>query len=449
MDKGEIENKERLRLLTYNLERGTLKQIRRMVNELHPADIARLLESLPLKQRFLVWNTVGHDLDGDVLLHVNDEVRAGLIEKTDSHELVAAMETLDMDDLADILFELPLTVVNRVLSSMDEQDRRRFEHVLTYPKDTAGGLMNTDTVTIRPDVSLDVVSRYLRFKGKIPDMTDRLIVVNRFDKYLGLLPITDLLTKDPELTVAEILDRDVEAISATTPAKEVASMFEDFDLISAPVVNENGILLGRITIDDVVDVIREKHEQDMMNRAGVGREDMFGSVLKSVKGRSPWLGINLLTAIMASGVIGLFQGAIEKVVALAILMPIIASMGGIAGSQTLTLAVRGIALGEISSTNAKWLLIKEVSVGLFNGIIWAVVMGAVALLWFNNTALALLAASAILINLICAALVGATVPMGLKRMGVDPAIAGGVVLTTITDIVGFFTFLGLAALSLM
>ncbi|MDQ2695745.1 MAG: magnesium transporter [Pseudomonadota bacterium] len=432
------------------LESGTLQHVRRMLRALHPAEIAGLLESLPPEERKIAWELVDPAADGEVLLHVNDEVRAGLIEEMDPHELVAATQRLDLDDLADILQDLPEAVSRQLLRSMDLQNRQRLEKMLAYPEDSAGGLMNTDTITVRADVTLDVVLRYLRLRGAIPAHTDNLIVVDRADRYLGLLPLSRLLTAPPETTVAELMDRQVAGIPAAMPAREVAVLFEQRDFISAPVINDDGILLGRITIDDVVDVIRDQGEHDLMSMAGLDEEeDMFAPVVPSARRRALWLGINLITAFMAAWVIGLFEATLQQVVALAVLMPIVASMGGIAGSQTLTLVIRGLALGQVERSNVRWLLIKETAVGGLNGLLWAVVVAAAAVVWFGSWKIGIIIAIAILANLLCAAVAGLTVPLVLRRFGIDPALAGSVVLTTVTDIVGFFVFLGLGTLFLL
>lgn len=441
---------KRLQALNAALHSGKLLQMRKMLNGLHPAEIANLLESLPPEQRELVWELVDAELEGDVLLHVNDAVRASLIRQMDTHELVAAAESLDTDDLADILHELPEAVTLQVLHSMDVQDRERLESVLSYPEDTAGGLMNTDTVTVRADVTVDVVLRYLRLRGQLPEMTDSLFVVTRDDKYLGRVPVTDLLTNDPGMTIDDIMEHDDEAILAMLPATDVASLFEHRNLVSAPVIDDAGRLLGRITIDDVVDVIRDEAEHSLMSMAGLKEEeDMFAPVVTSTRRRALWLGVNLLTAFLASWVIGLFDATIEKLVALAVLMPIVASMGGVSGTQTLTLVIRGIALGQIGGTNARRLLAKELAVGALNGLIWALVVAAVTGVWFQSYQLGIIIAVAIVINLSFAALVGVTLPLLLRRLGVDPALAGGVILTTFTDVIGFLAFLGLATVFLV
>lgn len=431
------------------LDRGTLAQVARELGGMHPAEIAHLLEALPHEQRDIVWDLVKVGKDGDVLLHVNDDVRARLIRDMDNSELVAAAEGLETDDLADILNDFPVAVTDQVLQAMDEQHRERLQDVMAYPEDTAGGLMNTDTITVRADVTLDVVQRLLRRIGEIPQTTDKLLVINRHGKYLGLVALTDLLVRDPNTKVAEVMDCDQDAIPASMREGEVARLFEKRDLLSAPVVDEEGKLLGRITIDDVVDVIRDEAEHSLMSMAGLSEEDdMFAPVVTSSRRRTVWLGINLLTALLASWVIGHFDATIEKLVALAILMPIVASMGGIAGNQTLTLVIRGMALGQVTRTNARRLLNKELLVGALNGMIWALVVGGVIIAWFGDFQLGAIIACAMLINLIVAALSGATIPLILKRFDIDPALAGGVVLTTITDVIGFVAFLGLAALAL-
>jgi magnesium transporter len=440
---------ERLQAFTDLLRDGTLAQVERELRELHPAEIAHLLEALPREQRDAVWELVSPEQEGDVLLQVNDDVRERLIRGMNVSELLAATRGLETDDLADILSDFPEAVTEQVLEAMDAQHRERLEAVMSYPEDTAGGLMNTDTITVRADINLDVVQRYLRRIGEIPEMTDQLIVTSRDDQYLGLLPLTDLLTKNPDITVAELMDREQEAILAALPEKEVASLFEKRDLISAPVVDENGKLLGRITIDDVVDVIRDEAEHSLMSMAGLSEEDdMFAPVGTSSRRRAVWLGVNLLTALLASWVIGQFDATIEKMVALAILMPIVASMGGIAGNQTLTLVIRGMALGQVSRSNAKMLFNKELLVGALNGTIWALLVGGIVIAWFGDVQLGGIIAAAMLINLVVAAMAGATIPLMLKRVGIDPALAGGVLLTTVTDVIGFLAFLGLAALAM-
>jgi magnesium transporter len=429
------------------LKHGKNQHIWRMLSDLHPAEIAHVLESLPTNERQFVWKMVNPDDEGDILLFVNDEVRAGLIKDMDSSELIAATDGMDMDDLADLLNDLPDVVIKEVLYSLDKQDRQRLESVLSYPEDSAGGLMDVDTVTVRADVTLDVVMRYLRLRGELPAFTDKLIVVNRYDMYLGYLDLAKILTSDPGLTVADIMSIEMEPIPVSLEAHEVARLFEKRDLISSPVVNHENRLIGRITIDDVVDVIRDEGDHSLMSMAGMHEEDdMFAPVISSARRRAVWLGINLLTAFLAAWVIGLFQLTLERVVALAVLMPIAASMGGIAGTQTLTLVIRGMALGHISKSNSRWLLYKEAAVGALNGIVWAIVVATIAILWFGNVMIGAFIGAAMLINLVFAAIAGFSIPLLLKRLNIDPALAGSVILTTVTDIIGYIAFLGMATL---
>ena len=433
-----------------SLNSGAMLKAKLILNGLHPAEIARLLESSPSRQRRLIWEMLDHSNDGEVLLEVGEEVRNNLMESMDDSSLLAATKGLDVDDLADLLDELPDTVVKEALQGMDYQYRTRLEAVMNYDEDTAGGLMNIDTITIRPGVTLDVVLKYLRLRKVIPQNTDNIIVVDRYNHYLGTLPMTTLVCTDTEKTVSESMNKNYISIAADALAGDVVNIFEDRDLVSAPVVDKNNILLGRITIDDVVDVIREESEHTVLNMAGLtDEEDLFAPILSSTRRRAIWLGLNLITALIASGVISLFQDTIEKVVALAVLMPIVASMGGIAGSQTLTLVIRGIALGNISSANSKSLLIKEVSVGLLNSLLWASVIGVLSSYWFNNYLIGVVIGVAMVANLAFAALSGVLIPIVLKKLGVDPALGGGVILTTITDVIGFFSFLTLGTIFLL
>ena len=441
----------RLQRIRDILASGAVREASRQLQSLAPAEIAHLLESLPPAEREIVWNLVDEEQDGQILLLVTEEVRANLIRHMDPEELLAATANLDLDDLADLVQQMPSAITSEVLQALDDQRRKRLEAVLSYPEDTAGGLMNTDTVTVRPEVTLDVVLRYLRRLGEsVPRDTDKLFVVNRDDSYLGILPLSQLVSRDPEDTVAQAMSLAMQAIPADTSESEVARRFEAHDMLSAPVVDEEGRLLGRITIDDVVDVIREEGEHQFMGGAGLSEEeDMFAPVLASTRRRALWLGINLATAFLASWVIGQFEQTLSKVVALAVLMPIVASMGGIAGSQTLTLAIRGIALGQLSAKNARALMMKELAVGTLNSLIWAVVVALVAGVWFHSAGIAIVIAVAITINLLFAALTGALLPLLLERLGIDPALAGSVLLTTVTDVVGFVSFLGLATLFLV
>ena len=431
------------------MEGGALRPVRRMMHSLAPGEIARLLESLPPNERVYAWELVDPHDEGEVLINLNDEVRLRIIERMETDELVAAADGLEVDDLADLIADLPEAVTRRVLQAMEELDRSRLESVLAYHEDSAGGLMNTDTITVRPDVTVEVVLRYLRMLSELPEGTDMLFVVNRYGKYLGTISLTRLLTAPGENTVGEIMDTSRAGIDAETTATEVAKVFETQDLVSAAVVDDEGALLGRITVDDVVDVIRDEAEHSIMSMAGLDEEDdMFAPVIASARRRAVWLGVNLATAFVAARVVGLFEATIEQVVALAVLMPVVASMGGIAGSQTLTLMIRGLALGNIESSNARWLLFKELAVGLINGLMWAAIVAAVVVLWFGSWKIGAVIAAALIINTLIAAVTGVGLPLALRRLGIDPALAGTVVLTTVTDVVGFMSFLGLGALFL-
>ncbi|WP_330925911.1 magnesium transporter [Candidatus Sororendozoicomonas aggregata] len=436
-----------LQRLNDALEHGVSLELRVMLNSLPPADTAHLLESSPPKLRSLLWRLIDRELEGDVLQELGDEVRQFFLDQMNIAELRAITEGLDVDDIADLLQQLPDAITRKVLESMNSQDRQRVEAVLSYPEDSAGGLMNTDTITIRPSNTVDVVLRYLRRHEAIPEMTDSLLVVNRQDRYIGRLPLTLLLTTEPSATIKEVMLTDLEAIEADTPTRQVAQLFERQDLVSAPVVGPDRQLLGRITIDDVVDVIREEAEHSMMSMAGLDDdEDTFAAPFKTARRRAVWLGINLVTAFIAASVIGLFQQTIDKVVALAVLMPIVAGMGGNAGGQALTLVIRGMALGQISTTNLRWLLSRELAAGFMNGIVWAALVSAIAWFWFHDPVISLVIGCAMVINLTVAVLTGAALPVFLKSINIDPALAGTIILTTISDVVGFFSFLGLATL---
>lgn len=440
---------DKLKSISEALDSGSLRQVARQLNKsLDSSDVAHLLESSPPKQRTVLWSLIEGELRGEVLQDLSEDLQAYFLSQLNTEEVISVTEDLDTDDLADILQQLPRTVIREVLQSMDTQDRQRVEEVLSYPEDTAGGLMNTDTITIRADITIDVVLRYLRRHRSLPEMTDSLLVVSRKDELVGMLPLTTMLVSPPSATVREIMETDFKTIDVSTSDSDVANLFERQDLVTAPVVDAAGILLGRITIDDVVDVIREDADHSLMSMAGLDEEeDTFAPVIPTSRRRAVWLGINLITAFIASAVIGLFEDTIEKVVALAVLMPIVASMGGIAGSQTLTLVIRAMAVGQINRSNLSWLLNREFFVALINGVLWAVVVSAIAVWWFQDATIGAVIAAALVINLVAAALVGASLPIFLKSRDIDPALAGGVLLTTITDVVGFLAFLGLATLA--
>lgn len=436
---------DQLTELSELLESGTFIKVRRMLNSLPPADAAHLLEASPPKLREILWNLVDADNEGEVLQFLHEDIQADFLSRMDSEKLLAITEGLETDDIADILQNLPDAVIREVLQSMDAQDRQRVEQVLTWDEDSAGGLMNTDAITVRPTSTLDVVLRYLRRHEELPDIIDKLFVVNRDDEFLGVLPIHRLLSADPDMTVREVMQSDIEPIPASMSSSDVARLFERHDWVSAPVVSNRGKLLGRITIDDVVDVIREDADHSLMSLHGLGEdEDTFAPVLRTTPRRAIWLGINLITAFVASAAINLFEATIEKVVALAVLMPIVASMGGVAGSQTLTVVIRGMALGQIGRNNARWLLNRELMVGAINGLFWALVVATAASLWFSDARIGMILAAALMINLLAAAATGTLLPIFLKTLRIDPALSGSVILTTVTDVVGFIAFLGLA-----
>lgn len=418
-----------------------------MLNNLMPADIAHQIESAPPKVRRVLWDLIDKELEGLVIGELSEELSGEILQEMESHEVASITQGLDPDDIADILQQLPEKFIPEVLQAMSEQDRLRVESVLNFAEDTAGGLMNTDTITVRPDITLDVVLRYLRRHEELPSITDNIFVVDRKDSLLGILPLSKLLTSSPNITAREIMVTRGDSIFADMEDSEVARLFKKNDWVSAPVIDQKHKLLGRITIDDVVDVISEEADHSLLSLAGLSDEEgTFTSISRTAPRRAVWLGVNLLTAILASSVINIFEDTIEKVVTLAILMPIVASMGGVAGSQTLTVVVRGMALGQINKSNLNWLLSKEFAVGALNGMVWAIVMGGVAALWFDDLLIAIIISAAMAINLIVAAVAGAILPVILKSFKIDPALAGTVALTTITDVVGFLSFLGLAAL---
>ncbi|MSR11749.1 MAG: magnesium transporter [Gammaproteobacteria bacterium] len=438
-------SKDHMLELSQAIDSGSLYQVRQMMKTLPTAGIAHLLESTPPKTRSVLWQLIDKDAEGEVIQYLNEDLQNEILSELNAEQVFELTEGLEADDLADILQQLPIQVSSQVLLAMDEQDRQRVESILSYDEDTAGGLMNTDTITVRPSNTLELVLRYLRRHDSIPEMTDSLLVVNRDDELLGILPLREILVADPNISVRDIMHEDFEAIPVAMEVTQVAQLFEQHDWVSAPVVDENGKLLGRITIDDVVDVIRDSSEHSLMSMAGLDEEDdTFAPVFKTARRRALWLGVNLLTAIFASMVIYLFQDTLDRVVYLAVLMPIIANMGGVAGTQTLTLVIRGMALGHISASNSRWLLLRELGVATVNGLLWALVISVVAYAWYGDLQISYIIAAAMLINLVVAALAGAYLPVFLKRINIDPALAGSVALTTVTDSVGFFAFLGLA-----
>jgi magnesium transporter len=436
--------------ITVALDADDSIEISKILSTINVAETAMLLDSLPAQQRDSIWPLIEPGELGAVLLETQDEISDARLKLLGAEEIAAIVETLpDVDDQADIILALPTDKLVETLHTLDGHKREKLESVLSYSEDTAGGLMNIDQVTVRADVSIDVVLRYLRIRGELPDHTDQLFVTDRHDHYLGALYLRDLLTNDPDDEVSDIMRTDIDAMHAHMSDNEVAREFEHFDLVSAPVVDEEHKLIGRITIDDVVDVIRDEGDHSIMGMAGLSEEeDMFSPVLVTSKRRGIWLGINLLTAFLAAYVIGFFENILDQVVALAILITIVPSMGGIAGSQTLTIAIRGLALGQLGSSNYRSLIKKEILVGILNGLLWAVVVASFSIIWFENFGIGMVIAFALVVNLVAGAFAGAVIPLVLRQIGIDPAVAGGVVLTTVTDVVGIIAFLGLATLVL-
>lgn len=421
-----------------------------LLARLVPEEIAEILEATPPVQRQKLWEQIPSNLQGEILAHTNEEVRSSLLVQLNTTELLEVVEHLETDDIIDIAQALPQQYQQELVQNLSKEDRFAVEVGLTYPENTAGGIMTTDFIAVREDVTLEVVLRLLRKIGELPDSLVDLIVRDRKGHYVGAIKLNNLLTHDEDTLVSSLVDKHKAAIHGMTSEKEVAHIFEKYDLISATVIDDQNRVLGRITIDDVVDIIREEAEHKQMAIAGLDDdEDLFAPAPRSAKRRTFWLGLNLLTAIFASFMIGLFDASIEKLVALAILMPIIASMGGIAGTQTATIIIRAISTGKLYSSNTKVLVIKEALVGVLNGLLWASLSFIGVVLIFQDWTLGLIFASAMLINLVAAALAGAVIPITLHRFKIDPALASGLMLTTVTDSLGFFVFLGLATIILL
>ncbi|MFT5879212.1 MAG: magnesium transporter [Moritella sp.] len=438
-----------LRLIKVNeaLESGMFIHVKRMLYQTPPCDIALLLESSPPAGRKVIWRLTDPELQGEILDELNEDAKTSILKLMDTESLVAATEGLDTDDLANILRSLPDSIYQEVINQMDAQDRHRLETALSYPEDSAGSIMNTDTITLRPDVTVDVILRYIRLRGELPEATDTLYVVDKDDRLIGDVPLSMLLTTDPNDEIYNIMDRQAETLPATLDTSEVAKLFERHDWISAPVIDAEGKLLGRITIDDVVDIIRENAEHDMMGMAGMDDdEDTFAPVLQSTKRRTLWLGVNLIAALTAASVSNMFESTLDQLATLAILMTIVPSMGGIAGNQTLALVIRGMAVGHISDSNSRWLIGKEALVGAVNGAIWAVSIAIIVSLWKGDISLGLIIGGAMFINMAVGGLAGVVIPLVMKKYNIDPALAGGMALTTVTDVVGLFAFLGMATL---
>ncbi len=449
-------SEKKLGKLISDLERDQITSIQQTLTSLHPSEIARLLESLTPGKRKIIWQLVDQDDEGDVLKELVEDVRQNLIGEMDATELIAATQDMELDDLADLLVDLPETVTEQVITALDRQDQIRLESVMSYDEDTAGGLTNPRIISVRRGITIEVLMRYLKRLNKLPEHTNYIYIVNRNDEYLGALKLVDLFLEDKNKPIETIMDESVKAMLADVDVKQVAMDFQNLDLISIPVIDEKNRLLGQITVDDVVDVIQDQVNSEIFNMAGLDDEDdIFAPVILSTKRRAVWLGMNLITAFVVAGAIGLFQEILQQIVILAVLMPIVASMGGVAGNQTLILVIRGIAMGKIQRSNARKLLVKEGSVALLNGFIWSIVVSVLTVVLFldadfqNYWKIGIIVGAAMLLNIFASAIAGVAIPFLLKKMGIDPALAGGVLMITLTDVLGFVTFLGLATLFLL
>ena len=443
-----MENKDNLKIILDDSLNLSLNQIRDLLSKMTSSEIAHALDSSPPRQRGLLFSLLKTEEEGDVLFELGEEIQQDLISNISNEELSEAVKELELDEIVDILQNLPEERMKNILSNMSMVDRQRIEMGLTFPENTAGGLLNTDVISVRPSNSIKEVISYLRDLGKLPDNTDKIFVVNDQNEYLGDLSISEIITSNPSMQVREIMKTEISPIYADLDDKEVATLFERNDLISSSVINEYGKLIGRITIDDVVDVIREDADQNLLGMAGVA-EDTFAPPGRAAKSRVFWLSMNLVTAFIAASTINIFQDVIDKIVYLAILMPIVASMGGVAATQTLTIVLRGLTLEQINSSNIRWLFKRELAVSILNGIVLSILVGLITYLWFQDLTIALLIACALVINLISSVIAGILVPLILRKFKQDPAIGGSVVVTTVTDVVGFFSFLGLATIYLI
>ena len=446
MEKSE----KKLSTIINDLEKDKATNIQSTLSSLNPSEIARLLESLTQRERNVLWQMVDQEDEGEILKELIEEVRQNLISQMNASELIAATQDMELDDLADILSDLPNQITDQVIKALDKQDQNRLESVISYDENTAGGLTNPKIISIRRGVNIDGLMKYLRNMHALPENTNYIYVINRDNQYIGAVKLVDLFTQSKEMPIEEIMDSNVKAIHADVLAEEVAIEFQDLDLISAPVTDSNNRLLGQITIDDVVDVIQDQVNSEMFNMAGLDDEDdMFAPIFISSKRRAVWLGANLVAAFIVATAVSLFQETLDQIVILAVLMPIVASMGGVAGNQTLILVIRGIAMGKIQKSNAMKLLNKEALVALLNGFIWSIVVSIFAVILFNTKwEIGIIVGLSMLINIIASAIAGVSIPFFLKRIGIDPALAGGVMMTTLTDVLGFITFLGLATLFL-
>ena len=418
--------------------------------DLEASEIARLLESIPDSQRGQLWSVIPQDRNGDVLVELGEVARLSLVNFLEPDQVVEAVSNLESNDLAEMVDTLPNDMGEAIRQSLDYNGLQGLEATLAFPEDSAGRVMETEAIAIRSDITLETVLRFLRSRDEIPEHTESLMVIDRQRVFQGVLHLSDLLTNNPSEIVADVMDSDSVHITPTSSQRDLAIMFRDLDLISIAVVDEGGVLLGRVTLDDMVDILHEEADHQILGAVGLDEdEDLFSPILPSAKRRLFWLGINLATAFLAAYVIGLFEATLEKIVALAVLMPIVASMGGIAGGQTLTLMIRGLATGKISSSNSKWLAYKEIAISSISGVTWAVVVGIVSYLWFADIKISMVLAASMILNLLIAAISGFGIPVVMNKIGIDPALAGGVVLTTVTDVIGFVSFLGLATLFLL
>ena len=443
-----VESKNNLETIIDESSNLSLNQIRRLLNKMSSSEIAHALESSPPKQRNLLFSLLKTEEEGDVLFELGEEIQQDLISSISNEELAEAVKELELDEIVDILHNLPEERMKKILSGMSQIDRKRIEIGLTFPENTAGGLLNTDVISVRPENSIEVVTTYLRGQKKLPENTDKIFVVNNENEYLGELTISNIITSNPSMVVREIMETSLMPLNVDMDDKDVATTFERNDLISSAVVDDNGKLIGRITIDDVVDVIREDADQNLLGMAGVA-EDTFAPPGRAAKSRVFWLSMNLVTAFIAASAINLFQDALDKIVYLAVLMPIVASMGGVAATQTLTIVLRGLTLEQINTSNIRWLFKRELAVSIINGIVLSILVGTSTYLWFQDKMLAVLISCALVINLVSSVIAGILVPLILRKFNQDPAIGGSVVVTTFTDVIGFISFLGLATLYLI
>ena len=426
----------------------SINQIKRLLSGMHPSEVAHSIESLPPKERKFLWSLIDTQDEGEIIAELHDEIQQELISEISAEELITILGDLELDEIVDILQVLPDRKTENILSAMSMRDRKRIREALEYPEDSAGGLMNTDIISVRPKHNLEVVMRYLRAQRELPKNTDQIFVVSRENKFLGSLPISTIIVSDPNLNVRELMETETQPLLVDLNDKDVSRLFEQNDWVSAPVIDKESNLIGRITIDDVVDVIMEDADQNFLGMAGVA-EDTFAPPARAARSRILWLSINLLTAFIASMTISLFQATIDQIVYLAILMPIVASMGGVAGTQTLTIMIRGLTLQQINQSNLQWLYKREIAVSIVNGILLSILVGGITYFWFKDIIIATLISVAMVVNLVCSAIAGIFIPIILRKFNQDPAIAGSVVVTTVTDVIGFFSFLGLATIFLI